>query len=72
MFGVLGVVDEIPDLKPRPYQSFSIFQWNIISISAHNSSKVSVLSAYFSFHKLKLAKSYFNCKTAFDDKNLKI
>ena len=37
---------------PKPYysQSFSICQWNVKSMSAHNYSKISLLTTYISMH----------------------
>ena len=41
---------------PKPYynQSFSICQWNVNSMSAHNYSKISLLTAYISMHNFDI------------------
>ena len=41
---------------PKPYynQSFSVCQWNVNSMSAHNYSKISLLTAYISMHNFDI------------------
>ena len=45
-----GVKEFNPGPKPDSSQSFSISHWNINSMSAHNYSKISLLTAYISIH----------------------
>ena len=45
-----GDVEFIPGPKPDSSQSFSICQWNLISMSAHNYSNISLLTAYIFIH----------------------
>ena len=46
-----GDAQENPDPKPKSLQSFSTCHWNVNSVSAHNFSKIFLLTAYTSIHK---------------------
>ena len=46
-----GDVEESPSPTPKPRPSFSISDWKVNSVSAHNFSNVSLLRAYISIHK---------------------
>ena len=65
-----GDVQENPDPD-----SFSTCNWDVNSVSAHNFSKVFLLTAYISIHKFDvtcISETFLNSVTAFDDDNLKI
>ena len=56
-------------------QSFSICHWNLNSISAHNFTKISLLTAYVLVHNFDiicLSETYLNSEISTDDKNLEI
>ena len=56
-------------------QSFSIFHWNLNSISAYNYIKLSLLRTYVSTHKFDvicISETYLNSDTSTVDKNLEI
>ena len=56
-------------------QSFSICHWNLNSISAHNYTKISLLTAYVLVHNFDiicLLETYLNSETSTDDQNLEI
>ena len=56
-------------------QSFSICHWNLSSISAHNYTKISLLTAYVLVHNFDiicLSETYLNSETSRDDQNLEI
>ena len=60
---------------PKPGQSFSICHWNLNSISAHNYTKISLLTVYVLVHNFDiicLSETYLNSETSTDDKNLEI
>ena len=70
-----GDVENNPDPKPKSCQSFSIYQWHVNSVSAHNFSKVYHLKAYIPIHKFDvicISGTFLNSDTAFNDDNLKI
>ena len=70
-----GDVEENLGPKPNSCRSFSICQWNINSVSAHNFSEVFLLIAYISVHKFDvicISETFPNSDTAHDDDNLKI
>ena len=46
-----GDVEENPEPKPSLNQIFSIFYWNLNSISVHNYIKLSLLRALLSTHR---------------------
>ena len=52
-----GDIRENPRPKPSSNQSFSICQWNLNSISAHNYIKISLLTAYISAHKFDVIQA---------------
>ena len=63
-----------PGPTRTPKASLSICYWNLNSISAHNYIKLSLLRAYFVFHKFNiicLLETYLNSSTP-DDDNLQI
>ena len=56
-------------------QSFSICHLNLNSISAHNFTKISLLTAYVLVHNFDiicLSETYLNSEISTDDKNLEI
>ena len=64
-----------PGPKPISGQSFSICQWNLNSISAHNYTKISLLTAYVLVHNfgiICLSETYLNSGTSTDDQNVEI
>lgn len=64
-----GDVEEKPGLKLSSNQSFSICNWNLDSISAHNYIKLSHLRVYFSTHKfnvLCIYETYLDSDTSHD------
>ena len=64
-----------PGPKPDSSQSFSICHWNLNSMSAHNYSKISLLTAYISIHDfgvICLSETYLTSTTDINDENLKI
>ena len=64
-----------PGPKSDPSQSFSICRWNLNSMSAHNYSKISLLTAYISIHVFDivcLSETYLTSTTDINDENLKI
>ena len=61
--------------KPDSSQSFSICHWNLNSISAHNYSKISLLTAYISIHDFDIicpSETYVTSTADINDGNLKI
>ena len=61
------------DIETNPQQSFSICHWNLNSISAHNYTKISLLTAYVLVHNFDiicLSETYLNSETSTDDQNL--
>ena len=78
---ILTIIRQIGDVKenssPRCNlnQWFSIYHWNLNSITATNYLKTSLLRAYISLHNLDLVciwKTYLDSTTALDDENLAI
>ena len=72
---VCGDVEENPGPKPSSNQSFSIYHWNLNSISAHNYFELSLLRAYLSTHKFDLifiSETYPDSNTSHEDANLEI
>ena len=70
-----GDVEENLVSKPKPCQSLSICHWNVNSVSVHNFSKVSLLSAYISnqkFDVICIYEIFLNSGSVFDDDKLKI
>ena len=70
-----GDIETNPGPKPIAGQSFSICHWNLNSISAHNFTKISLLTAYVLVHNFDiicLSETYLNSETSTDDKNLEI
>ena len=58
-----GDIEFYPRPKPDSSQSFSIYLWKLNSMSAHNYSKISLLTAYISIHDFDiicLSETYFN------------
>ena len=61
--------------KAKVTNTFSVCHWNLISLSAHNYSKLSPLKAYLTFHKFDvvcLSETYLSFNTAPDNDNLEI
>ena len=81
-FRLLGLSGDIvfnPRPKPDPSQSFSICHWDLHSVSAHNYSKISLLTAYISINDFDINMFFWNCdfdiclsSTDINDGNLKI
>ena len=70
-----GDVEFSPVPKPDSSQSFSICHWTLNSISAHNYSKISLLTVYISIHDfviICLSETYLTSTTDINDDNLKI
>ena len=70
-----GDVELNPGPKPDLSQSFSICHGNINSMSVHNYSKISLLTAYISIHDFDiicLSETYLTSTTDINDENLKI
>ena len=70
-----GDIERNPRPKPISGQSFSICHWNLNSISAHNYTKISLLTAYVLVHNFDiicLSETYLNSETSTDDQNLVI
>ena len=70
-----GDVEINPGPKRTPKASLSICHWNLNSISAHNYAKLSLLRAYFAFHKFDiicLSETYLNFSNLPDDETLEI
>ena len=70
-----GDIETNPGPKPISGQSFSICHWNLNSISAHNYTKISLLTAYvlaYNFDIICLSETYLNSETSTDDQNLEI
>ena len=65
-----GDIETNPGPKPISGQSFSICHWNLNSISAHNYTKISLLTAYvlaYNFDIICLSETYLNSETSTDD-----
>ena len=61
--------------KSRSGKSLSICHWNLNSISVHNFTKISLLTAYIIVHNFDiicLSEMYLNSEISTDDKNLEI
>ena len=70
-----GDIEKNPSPKTKSCQNFSIYHWNLNSISAHNFSKMSLLQAYNGVHKydiICLSGTYLNFSIPYDDDNVKI
>ena len=66
-------VEENPGPKPSSKQIFSIYHWNLNSISAHNYIKLSLLRVYLSTHKFDvicISETYRD--TSHEEANLEI
>ena len=75
LLGLSGDIEFNPGPKPDSSQSFSICHWNLNSMSAHNYSKISLLTAYISIHDFDiicLSETYLTSTTDINDGNLKI
>ena len=78
---ILTIIRQSGDVKENSgptcnlNQWFSIYHWNLNSITAPNYLKTSLLRAYVSLHNLDLvciSKTYLDSTTALDDENLAI
>ena len=70
-----GDIETNPSPKPIAGQNFSICHWNLNSISAHNFTKIFLLSAYVLVHNFDiicLSETYLHSEISTDDKNLEI
>ena len=70
-----GDIEFNPGPKPDSSPSFSICHWNLNSMSAHNYSRISLLTAYISIHDfdvIGLSETYLTSTTDINDWNLKI
>ena len=73
MITLNGDVELNPGPKRKAAQTFSICHWNLNSICAHNSAKLSLLRAYVSVHKFDiicLSETYLD--SSIDDEGLEI
>ena len=72
IISLIGDIEFNPSPKSNMLnQCFSIFHWNLNSISAHLFTKVSLLSAYVSVQKsdiIFLSENYFNSEIPSDEK----
>ena len=58
-----GNIKMIPGPKPSSCNKFSVYDWNLNNIFAHNFVKLSLLRGYISvhnFHILNLSKTYLD------------
>ena len=70
-----GYIETNPGPKSISGQSFSISHLNLNSISGHNFTKISLLTAYDLVHNFDIicvTETYLNSETLTDDKNLEI
>ena len=70
-----GDIEENPGPKCNSNQSFSIYHWNLNSITAHNYLEIPLLIAYISLHNFDavcVSETYLDSPTARDDENLEI
>ena len=70
-----GDIELNPGRKPSSCQSFSIFHWNLNSITCHTFIKVSLLAVYNSIHKfgiICLSETCLNFETLSNNKNLNV
>ena len=68
-----GDVEENPGTKPSSNQIFSIYHWNLNSISAHNYIKLLFLRTYLSTHEFDvicICETYLDSDTSHEDANL--
>ena len=64
-----------PEPKKKDKDSLSICHWNLNTISAHDYSKLFILSSYNSLHKLDiicLSETYLDSNTPLDDDSFEI
>ena len=70
-----GNVELNPGPKHNPRNAFSIWLWNLNSISAHNCAKVLLLKTYIAIHKFDIiciSETYLDSSTLSEDHNLEI
>ena len=75
MISLSGDFQLNPEHKDKPSSTFSIFHWNLNSITAHNYAKVLFLEAYIAVHKFDIvcmSQTYLDSNNAYDDGNLEI
>ena len=68
-------IEKNPGTKPSSYDKFSIFHWNLNSISAHDFIKIFLLRAFVSTHNfdiLCLLETYLDSSISSNDSNLTI
>ena len=74
-FSVASDIKINPEPKDKSSSAFSIFHWNLNSITAHNYAKVLFLEAYIAVHKFDIvcmAQTCLDPSNAYDDGNLEI
>ena len=70
-----GDTEGNPGPKPNSCQSYSIFHWNLNSISAHSFIKLSLLRAYIAIHKYDVvcsSETYLNASISSNDDNWEV
>ena len=70
-----GDIEKNTGPKPSSCDKFSIYNWNLNSISAHNFIKISLLRAYISTHNfdiLCLSETYLDSNISSNNNNLTI
>ena len=70
-----GDIEQNSRPKSNSCQSFSVCNWNLNSISAHNFIKISLLKTYIGTHKLDvicLSETYLDSSISNDDENSEI
>ena len=75
MISLSGDVEVNLGPKTKVTNTFSVCNWNLISLSAHNYSKLSPIKAYLTFHKFDivcLSETYLSFNTAPDNDILEI
>ena len=68
-----GDIEQNPGPKPSSCQCFSICNWDLNSISAHNFIQLSLLRTYIAIHKFDvvcLFETYLNCSISNNDDSL--
>ena len=70
-----GDIEQNPGPKSNSSQNFSICQWTLNNISAHDFIKISLLKTYIVTHKqggISLSETYLDSSISNDDDNLEI
>ena len=71
VYAILDIIKSLcwDESRSKAYQSFSIFHWNLSSISAYNYTKIYLLTAYVlvqNFDIICSSGTYLNSETATD------